>query len=407
MRVRRPLKRTRLLAFLSVAVFVMSVAAAPRSATAQVWLEWSVGTFSRPVMTSRLLKEMAESVGMSLEQRRASEELLSAYEAEHAALIARAEEIRAHLDTDSFEGLPENGLWYRQSFTLRRDLFNRVGALSEGLWRDIKAIAASNQIPKLDAWERRLRRERLLRVAEWRGTNIPDLSALIQAVRPESSVMSAITPSLQAYETDLDRELDDFESRRSKYLADWERIIDTYVGDSSQAPQSIKDAARELQRSGFRLDALRRRHLDQIQAAVPAEHRSAFDDRIHRRLFPGVFKASRTSRYLSTALTLKSFDETAIAAIKDLNESYERDSAAALRRWLDLLVAQQRAVCAEQDASQLSRDANAAEWAKKELDKKTLERLYAILGVERTKELQTLIQRRDVDLSTPAAPKPE
>ncbi len=387
-------------------VLAIGLLGSPQHVDAQIWTEWSVQLHSKPVVTTRVLKELTESLNLSEDQQRAVEELVAAYQAEHASLLARTEEVRGYLDFDSYDGLAEPGEWYQQSYTMRRESLKKSDGLFDSFLSDMNEVVGTNS-PAVAEFERRLRRERLGRSAGWRNSIIPELRDLIQQVRPKPEIASAIEPVLLNYEAEYDKELQKFAAVREKYYADWDRIIGKYTGDTATVPQSVRDSANELQSFTGVLNGLRRRHLDLVQAAVPPELREEFDDQINRRLFPRLYVFTRVNRVFAAALTLSDLDSGTVSVIKEMHEAYKRERADVDRVLLSVEIDAHRAQCFGQNNPDAYEAKVRAVEARQSMEKKTLERLYTLLGTERREAVRAIVQRAEVNLDLAPKPKPE
>lgn len=386
--------------WLVMVIATLGAMAAGPIAHAQLWTEWAVESFRRPGMSVRLLKESAEYLGLSPDQRRAAEELHAGYATEYSSLLSRADAAHKYIGEVGSDN-PEPGEWYQLTFTMRRKLIARTETLNTTLLSDLKAILNPSQASRFDAIERRVRRDRFLKLAEWRRGSMPELTELLGKMRLEPGVAAAIAPAIEQYEIELDQELGSFVVLFDRYYQEWERHIDQYTGNSQTVPESIKSTAKEFAVHAGRVVALRRRHLDRVQSSVPGESRAAFDEELYRRLYPAVFKRTRAARALDAARSLRDLDAATVATVAEMHATYERDAAAASQRQGQVMHARARAIDLGEEYSRFDTEYTSAQAAKVELDKKLLDRLYSVLGPERRKSLLNQMHRLDLDLDTP------
>ncbi|MGE4197839.1 MAG: hypothetical protein AB7G11_12025, partial [Phycisphaerales bacterium] len=319
-------------------------------ASAQMWSDWGPDTFRRPALSTRAIDEISSRLGLSASQRRAAESLVAAYSAEYASLLARADEVTKNIN----EFVADNsqpGEWYHLTFAMRRKLIGRIDSLDKGLLDDLHALLSAEQEAGFPILQRRVRRERFLRLAERGGPSIPELTDLMKQLRLDPVTSAAIAPALEQYEIDLDRELQEFIALFNRYYDEWSKTIDRYTGRSGEAPQVILDLAKDLAEESRKLSGLRRRHVERLQASVPPDQRAAFDAELNRRLYPAIFRAGKATRILSGVLELKDLDPALRAAVLDMQERYDRDLAAANQKWLDAASARARAADLGEDTS--------------------------------------------------------
>lgn len=386
-----------------VAGMLMVVLGVVMPGMAQVWTGWGVDVYRKPLISSRGLKEIVQKTGMSEEQRRAAEQLLTAYLAEHQVLVSRADEVRDYVQNDSHLNQVETNEWYELSYEVNRRTAAKADALNNGLIDDFRAIMSAEQLQRFERVERALRRERLLRMAERGSNTLPELTELLRAMSLSEPVIEAIDPSLRAYEEELDRELQAFGERREGYLKVWDGLIGTYTGSTDQVPQSLRDTANELNESLGRILVIRRRHLELIREAVPAAYRAGFDDALNRRLFPQVYRMTRIARILEAAVNYESLDESTRSTVREIKESYERDAAPATKRWLETLDAEHRALCFREGAQEARTKMHEAFAARQAVDKAALGRLNALLSKEQQREISMRANARSLDMDLPPA----
>lgn len=386
------------------AILLLSLFTLAPHAAAQMWVEWGVEMFRRPALTARGAKEVSEAMGLSPEQRRAVEELQSGYQAEYATLSSRADEITKTINEVARDN-PEPGEWYRLHFPLRRKLIQKTDALDRTLLDDVRALLDSRQSAYLPVLERRLRRERYMRIIERGGMQLPELAELMRSLKLDDSSRASIAPAIDSYEAELDQELQNYTVTFTRYYDEWERVIGIYTGDSAQTPEIIKTIAKDLQTYRGRIGLLRRKHLERIQASLSGEQRTAFDEQLYRRLYPAVFKPSRAARVLQQSLQLQDLDEATRVAIKDLKEGYERELPRVNERWLKAIEGNAKAIEKEEDTQKFYAELNEVGQIRKTLDAKLLERIYAVLTPDQRKALRGGVDPADLDLDAPPTVK--
>jgi hypothetical protein len=281
---------------------------------------------------SAKLDKAAAITAMSADQKDAAKTLFEGYQ---ETFNAKAKTMREARDK-AMEDFRENrdpSVWEdvrKSSDQFRKDRTD----LDKQFMSDVKSLLTEEQAAKWPKFERMLRRTDALNVGIMSGERI-DLLGIIEKKDKElpSEVKAALTPILDQYEVDVDRE---FENRTKVFETVAEEARKMF--ESGQGMQALMGGGdtKEIdamiskgREASVRVREVNKRYVRQVEAVLPEGLRAEFADEVKKQSFPQVYRETRATRMLTAAKGFADLDETQKAGIKDLTETYTRELAQA------------------------------------------------------------------------------
>ncbi len=382
--------------------------ALPRAASAQGGVWGMLEQLKTPSMSGRALKEYADLLGLTPDQRGAADELLFAYEREHREVTKRYEEITNSINEeyeDDDDEQPEVQIWRDVWPKVNKSFIKKAMKLDKGIMDDLKSLLDQTQLARWPHVERVHRRKSTL---AWGGGAIDtlDLADIVRGLRLNDAGATAVQAIVEQYEGELDREL----VVRNKHVEDsvepWFALMAEY--DEEKWGKMFKDFADVNKRVG----GVNSRYRPQIQGALAEPFAQEFDLRVKQALYPRVYRRSHAMLVLTAAEKIEGLDAATLEGIRAAREVYERDAAVANEKWAASLAEEDAKNSADSgqhmwwgDWSEESEKTAEARKARRELDKRTVAAVNAILTEEQRKKLPDRKWRPEWDLDSPSPAK--
>lgn len=202
----------------------------------------------------------------------------------------------------------------------------RTSAIEKSFLGDLKALLSDQQAGHWPAVERLRRRETGLGRGGLAGESV-DLTDIVRAMSVNAEGLSA---TLQQYELDLDRALQD----RAAAMADAPAFRQGPIDIDSM--QELMGRNREL---GLRIRDLNQSYARRIESLLAEGERPQFAREVRRRSFPQVYRTPHTLRLLESAAGLGDLNEDQRRTITADKAAYERELAAVNEAWADAILA--------------------------------------------------------------------
>jgi Spy/CpxP family protein refolding chaperone len=372
-------------------------AAAP--AHAQWFSPWQVmEDANTPGVGARQFKQYAELLNLSPDQRSAGEELFSAYEREYRGISKRMQEVNKSIQ-EEYDNDDEIDIWREVWPKVIKNFLKKTEKLDKGFMDDLRALLDAGQQSRWPQVERLHRRQTTLNHGTRPGEQI-DLIDIVQGMRMDPAALQSVNPLLEQYAADLDREL----VARDKFIDNsMDRFFD---GWTNWDQEKMKQLYSEMNKLSQKIVDVNHTYARQIQGVLPADLQEPFDLRVKQRMFPRVYRKTFAARVIETALALPDLDPGQREGVKGIRETFERESTAINDKWA--------AGLEEQEAR---RRENPSPWGwggdddpkivearkqRKDLEKKTVDSISAILTAEQRKKLPDRKWKPEFDLDAPS-----
>jgi len=197
--------------------------------------------------------------------------------------------------------------WSRE----RQVLYTRFAEL-------VRAQLSPQQLELWPAWERAIRRERLLPLGELSGEQV-NLVGVMADVAPPPEVRTAATPAVTAYELRLDAALVQRQAREDESMPVMMKAMEKMDGEAAAGIQEKIMAARVQIRDA------QEQSLREIAEAMGPEWGAKFRVLALQRAFPEVYGANPVQRLFDGALTVNDLTDEQRASITSLRDEFLRE----------------------------------------------------------------------------------
>jgi Spy/CpxP family protein refolding chaperone len=388
----QPLKLVPLLflsAALALALLVPAASARQRSVmiTSEVASGGPLGDAdAEGLISSRSLDRYTRPLKLNADQKDAINALHEGYvTAFRDASKARREAIDRLLKDNDDED--DRSVFLTKMPEVQKKHAEQTKKLERSLFSDIKALLAPDQESQWSKVERARRREVGLRLGGLVGGDSADLTSILDDLRLADADLANAAESIEQYEADLDRQLAERDTLKSDFKFEPGKPFDV------EAMQASMAQARE---QAIKVREVNERHARTIEGHLPEAKRAEFAAAVRRAFFPRIYRPSRAEKDIEAALKFQDLTSDQRKQIETLREQHQRDAAPANDAW----------AAAQRDADQrgdgggqiigpggavmrmkfsMGDDQNEkgpladARKARKDLDKKTRDRLKEIL----------------------------
>ncbi len=283
--------------------------------------------FDGPVNTKEL-ESYASLLGLDATQKQAAQALHDAATAEFAA---KAKAMRDKMDAARNEARDSGDpSVFRAIQNQMADFMKTREATEKSFLDDYKALLTPGQLEKWPAVERLRRREHTVGRGLLSGERV-DLVKIVDDLKLPADARQPLTPTLDQYEVDLDREL---AKRNEIYDLAQAKIREMMAGGgdfrqmmSADNPE-INDLFKKGREAATRVRDVNRKYARQIESALPDAQRSQFDASVQRESFPRIYRPSHATRVVDAAAAMPELDSNQKAAISAIKETFTRDLGA-------------------------------------------------------------------------------
>ncbi|MBC7772531.1 MAG: hypothetical protein H7210_08570 [Pyrinomonadaceae bacterium] len=386
------------------------LASLPSEAQAQMGmmgLGGEMGDMLKPAVNTRMLKQYGDIIGMSAEQKRAAEELMVAYQADHRDSVARLEEVYQAIqeeaqDTGDYSAVYENAL---PSAMIK--FMKKMEKLNKGILEDIKALLDPAQVARFPAFERALRRKSAVKMG-MEGMSKMDLSDTVTSLGLDQSAATAVASVLDQYEIELDNELVAHDKMFRETME--EMFTGLEEGKKPQDdPEKMMKMMKDFSDSAKKLTDINEKYARQIQPQLPEAAQKEFEYQIKLAKYPQVYKKAMATRYIDAAMKMPDLDAGQKEGLKTIKEAYERDADASNSKWSGIIDEVRAASTDEMGGfggggawmlRQNPKYTEALE-ARKALDTKTIDAVKSLLNDEQKKKMPNAMKRPEFDFDQP------
>jgi len=272
-----------------------------------------------PSFNAREFTRISKVLKLDTDQEEAAKLLYDSFEEQ---LRAKAEPTRSKMERarDDFRENRDPSIWQdvrkdMEKFRPQRD------EMEKSFLGDLKAMLRENQAQTWPHFERSMRREQYLGRGMMSGERL-DLFKISEKADLADDTKGSITPILDLYEQDLDRELTARATFQKENMSKFGELM--FSGDT-KALQDLFEKGKDL---SVRVRDVNRRYARQIQDLVPEDKKAIIADAVKKESYPRVFQQTRATRMLDAAVALKDLSDEQRTSLTALNESYTRDLGA-------------------------------------------------------------------------------
>jgi hypothetical protein len=345
------------------------------------------GGFGRglePGVSSRDLGQIEKILAMGDEQ---TELLHVLHEGYQEQFRARAEAVRQKM-REAREKAQETGDWSVMR-DLREDFESFADereAMDSAFMSDVRAILTADQEGRWPKVEMAMHRSQHLGRGLIRGERV-DLVAVLDGLEIEdASVREQITPIVDRYEIELDRQL---MKRVEVYEDGFRRMGELRRDGDMEGLQELMDKGRD---ASLRVRDVNERFARQLAGALPGDLGARFDAAVKREAYPDVYRPGHARLSLDAARGFSDLTEDQSARVAALASSFDRDMGAVNEKLVDALRTEEEDATIEtmfRRGRGGDRDGPVAEIrrAKRTLDREFVDKLKEILSEDQVERL--------------------
>lgn len=218
---------------------------------------------------------------------------------------------------------------FREMRTVMQSFMQKRTALEKQFFEDVRSTLTPEQDALWPRFERLRRREETLRRGRMSGERV-DLVALVENAKLPPETLAQLTPMLEQYEAELDREL----IQRNKVYEDSMNRLGDGRGDGNleQMGEQLQKMLDEARTASVRVRDVNRRYARQVEAALSEDRRATFAKSVREASYPDIWRKTQTTRQFEAAMGFADLTADQKAAIETIRARYDRDAAAANER---------------------------------------------------------------------------
>lgn len=391
--------RCRLPVWVLVGAIISVVMFTGAPARAQWFSPWSVmENIHTPTMGARQFRQYSKILELTSDQNAAAEELLAGYEREYRAIATRMQEISKAIN-EEYDNDEEIDIWREVWPKVLKNFMMKSEKLDKTFMDDLRVLLDDAQQSRWPEVERLHRRQSTLRNGSRAGEQI-DLIDLVDGLRLDGATAQSVAPTLEQYAVDLDREL----AARNKFIEDgMDRFFQLW---SEWDQEKITQLYKEMGALSQKIVDVNRRYAAQIQAALPPDRQTDFAQRVDLAMYPRVYKQTYAGRVLDAAQKIEDLDDGQREGLKGIRETFERESASINEKWKGALADQEQKHAENPNpwgwgGEEEDERFGEARKQRKELEKKTVDSIKAILTADQRGKLPDKKWKPEFDLDAP------
>lgn len=274
-----------------------------------------------PRITSEQLTRYGGMLGLTDDQKEAAKGLYDGYFAAHQE---QATKIRTVTESarEQFRETRDPSVW--QEIGPKMQEFRTASDTAEkALLEDLKSLLNEEQMAKWPAMERTRRRETTIRRGFVSGERA-DVIRIVDELKLPEDQHATLTPVLESYEQDLDREL----IKRNEIVDQAQNQGGNFMqafrggGDTTQIDKLITEG----REAAVRVRDVNRRYAKQVEALLPEDKAGEFNLAFKRESFPQIYRQRYAQQVITAASGFEDLTQDqrdGLAAIKD---TYSREA---------------------------------------------------------------------------------
>jgi len=391
---------------LGASALLASVPAHSQAQMGMMGLGGEMGEMLKPAVSSRMLKQYGDILGLSSEQKKAADELLVAYQADYRDSVSRLEEVYQAIQ-DEAQDSGDYEVYESALPSAMIKFMKKTEKLNKGILEDIKALLDQGQTARFPAFERALRRKSSFKLG-MEGVSKMDLSETVSGLGLDQAATTSLAAVMDQYEVDLDRQLVAHDKMFRETMEEMIKLIEE--GKKPQDdPEKMMKMMKDFSESGKKLTEINDKYARQIQPQLPEAAQKEFDYQIKLAKYPQVYKKSMATRFIDAAEKMTDLDAGQKEGLKTLKESYARDADAANTKLAGIIDEVRGGMSEEMGgfggggAWMLRQNPKYTEGmeARKALDTKTIEAVKSLLNDEQKKKMPNALKRPEFDFEQP------
>lgn len=376
-------------------------------------MEAEMGDFLKPSVSTRMLKQYGEMMGLSEAQRKAAEELLAAYQGDFRDSVDRLKEVYQAIQEES----QDTGEWEVFQDALPASMvkyMRKVDTLNKGLMDDLRSVLTPAQLEQFPVFERALRRKSTFKMG-FEGTQKIDLSEMVANLRLESGVWGSVAPSLGQYEVELDTVIVAHDKMTREAMESMLESLEAgkKMWEDEESMEKMQKMQKDFMDNAKKFGEINDKYARQIEGQLPEDKKAAFQREIQLLKYPMVYKRSQASRYIEAAEKLPGLEAGQLEGIRGIKETYAREAESANTKWVSVIDEVRNSQASDgmgfggggiwmlrQNEKYIE-----AQTARKTLDTKTIESVKALLNDEQKKKMPSASKRPEFDFDQPLGTK--
>ena len=376
-------------------------------------METEMGDFLKPAVSTRMLKQYAEMLGLSEDQKRAAEELLAAYQGDFRDSVDRLKEVYTAIQEES----QDTGEWevYQDALPSAMVKFmKKADKLNKGLMDDLKTLLKPAQVDRFPSFERALRRKSVFKMG-FEGTQKIDLNDTVENLRLDAGAWGAVAPALGQYEQEMDTVIVTHNTMVREFMDEMLKATEGGKGRMWEDPEmmeKMQKMQKDFGENAKKFGEINDKYIRQVEGQLSDEKKGAFLREIQLTKYPMVYKRSQASRYIESAEKLADLDAGQKEGLKGIKETYLRDADTANTKWASVI----DEIRSSQTGGEMgfgggvwalrnNEKYQEAQKARKALDTKTMDAVKALLNDEQKKMMPSASKRPEFDFDQPLGTK--
>ncbi len=344
-------------------------------------------------MSRATVEKLTNITKMTDDQREQTLVLYDGYASGHKQLLQEADDAYKVV-AEEFRESREWESFAKKQRDIVIKLFDDVRAKRATLLADMQSLLTPEQAAHWERCERFLRRDDTSRIGFMAGSMV-DVAAVAEQAKVQREGPAADV--LDQYETAFDPVAKQWLAKLDEFFKEIKAFDPTERPDEKK----IFGMLQEIMELSVKIRNVNRSYAKQLQDILPEETRAAFEQRFQERSFPVVHQKGFVRNFFDNALAAEGLSSQQKDELTALRDSYTRDAALVNAEWTKEIDRRQELATTNprllEDAGAEDEALDAARKARKDLDKRTTERIENILDATQL-EAATKDLKRDKDI---------
>jgi len=344
--------------------------------------------FMSPI-SKRSINTWAQMVAMDKDQKEAALALQDGYRSQFKVMTEEMQKAFKEMG----EKIRESGDFMsmqKEMAVIGKDFTEKMEKLEKGFLSDVKALLNEKQSEGWPRIERARRRDNGLRMGFMAGQNL-DLEKMLAAVQVTPESNPELMAQVLRYEEEMDREIQAFE----KWGKDQQAKQTEMKPEDMMDPSKWTAVLKEMGELAKKMKDVNRQYAKNMQPLLPADKQAKFEMEIKRKSFPRMYREAYVGRAMLAAEKFTDLTPEQKDSLASLHAGYARDAEGLNKAWASAIEDKEEkhggsigAMMAGMMGGGGDKDeVKPAREARKELDKKTAERLHSILTADQKSRL--------------------
>ncbi len=286
------------------------------------------GDGDQPI-TSRHVDRYADVLGLTDDQRDVVDDLFSTFGREYTAARVERDEKMGDLRAEAQES-GDFQIFMEDMPKIDKKFNTEVDRLRDRFFEDLRLLLTADQDARWADLERTRRRVESIGAGTLSGESV-DLISIVDDLEAPGEVEADLEPTLDRYESDLDRALE----KRERLRAD----SGEGMGPGRVDIEAMEETMGEVREASAEVRDVNQRYARQISGMLPTELAERFDEAVQRASFPSVYRETYTSQVLGTAMEFDDLDADQRAQLERLMGEYRAALDRANDEWAEAIAA--------------------------------------------------------------------